>query len=57
MKLSQVRIIKTDKIQTVEQLTDSMEYTFDFMHLLIALEQDVDEIIDYGAYFLVTLVN
>lgn len=57
MKLSQVRIIKTDKIQTVEQLTDSMEYTFDFMHLLIALEQDVDEIVDCGAYFLVTLVH
>ena len=57
MKLSQVRIIKTDKIQTVEQLTDSPEYTFDFMHLLIALEQDVDEIVDYGAYFLVILAH
>jgi len=57
MKLSQVRIIKTDKIQTVEHLTDSPEYAFDFIHLLTALEQEVDEIVDYGAYFLVILAH
>jgi hypothetical protein len=55
MKISQVRVEKTEDIQTMEELYDTIEYTFEFLPLLRVLGQEVLDVIDQGNHFIITV--
>lgn len=55
MKILEIRVAKTETIQTEYQLLEHEDFVFGLQHLLDDTVQEIMEVIECGEFFLITV--